>query len=108
MTNNEKSGWLVIAIFFGPFLLFLMFAIGKVDLRSPPQGVCAANLRRIDRAKEQWRTDHQATNGVSVTTNDVLTFLAGKAMPICPEAGAYNLGRFGEPPTCTVPGHSLP
>jgi hypothetical protein len=108
VNNNEKSGWLVILIFFGSLLLLGVLAISKVRIRPPPQGVCIAHMRQLSRAKEQWRETNQETNGATITTNDLISLLDRKRMPVCPEGGTYALGRVGEPPTCTVPGHSLP
>jgi len=69
--------------------------------------VCVGNLFAMDAAKEQWALDHKE----KATTNDTPTWedlspLIGRGttfqIPVCPQGGIYILGRFGEPPRCSL------
>jgi hypothetical protein len=48
------------------------------------------------------------TNGATVTAADITPYLVGKRMPVCPAGGRYTIGKVGDKPTCSIPGHALP
>lgn len=69
---------------------------------------CLANLVQIRGAKDTWALVNKKTTNDLPTwseligaTNYILT------QPTCYKGGTYNIGRLGDNPTCTVPGHSL-
>ena len=61
---------------------------------------CFNNLRNIDKAKNEWATDHGKHNGDAVD-QDAINRLIGKA-PVCPDWGTYSYNVIGSNPTCTV------
>jgi hypothetical protein len=76
--------------------------------KASPRRYCEGNLKQIEGAKAAWGTEH------SKTTNDIPTDadLFGEESYIrerlrCPSGGTYVLGRVGEKPSCSFPGHGL-
>lgn len=72
------------------------------------EGVCHANLRMIEHAKEQFAMEGKKQAGDSVANSDIWpTYLKSRTFPQCPEGGAYTVGAIGTDPSCSVHG-SLP
>lgn len=70
---------------------------------------CAANLKQIESAKEQWAMDNHKPSGSSVAFSDLIGgTLYIKAKPSCPKGGLYIVNGVGQKPTCSYPGHELP
>jgi len=69
---------------------------------------CINNLRMFDSAKEQWAMAEAKNEGAEPVVPEVLQYIKGAAMPVCPQGGHYTLGVIGQPPTCSHPGHALP
>ncbi len=73
---------------------------------------CIENLRRIDSAKQQWALEMGRRAEDTPLWSDLQPYLGGgkesKSLPKCPSGGAYTIGKVGEKPKCTVPGHVLP
>src|SRR5437867_5066684 len=69
---------------------------------------CVNNLRQLDGAKEQWKLENHKTTNDVCTWQDLLPYLIQE--PVCPQGGAYILGRAGEPPRCSLGGlsHTMP
>jgi len=72
------------------------------------RNVCINNLRQIDAAKNQFALEKGKTNGDPVTEADITPYLRGGVLPKCPSGGTYTIGKVGENPTCSIPGHELP
>ena len=73
--------------------------------------VCINNLRQIDAAKQQWVLEKGKKNGDVVTEADIKLYIkldANGDLPKCPAGGKYTIGKVGEAPTCSIPGHALP
>lgn len=76
---------------------------------------CLGNLQKIDVAKNQWALEHHKTEQDTPTWDDIRPYLPARwsnSIPVCPDGGAYTLGRVGESPTCSLgdkePRHKLP
>ncbi|HEY4984282.1 MAG TPA: hypothetical protein VIJ24_04405 [Verrucomicrobiae bacterium] len=70
------------------------------------KSVCINSLRQIDGAKEQWALETHAKPGDIAPLTNVTSYIKG-GFPKCPQGGSYTIGRVGENPKCSVPGHSL-
>jgi prepilin-type N-terminal cleavage/methylation domain-containing protein len=70
---------------------------------------CIANLRQIDGAKQLWVLEQKKTEGTRVRRADILPYLRGQRMPVCPARGIYSVRPVGIDPTCTraLIGHAL-
>ncbi len=74
---------------------------------------CIANLKQIDGAVQQWALENKKTakDAYSLTDPNLLQYLKGSTLPICPAGGRYSAGRtVAEAPVCTLAksqGHSL-
>ena len=69
---------------------------------------CINNLRLIDDAKQQWKTDLGKPDTAVPTVKDLLPYFKDKGFPECPEGGTYSLNAVDEVPTCSIPEHALP
>jgi len=69
---------------------------------------CINNLRQIDAAKQQWALENDRPANAVPTAADLLPYFRDGLFPACPVGGVYSLNAVGLPPTCSVPGHSLP
>lgn len=69
---------------------------------------CIANLRTLQVAKAQWALVNNKTATDVPTEQDLLVYLAGGVMPVCPSGGTYTINAVGLSPTCSIPGHALP
>ena len=75
------------------------------------RNACINNLRQIDAAKQEWALEKGKANGTPVTEDDIKPYLkldASGNIPKCPAGGKYTIGKVGELPTCSIPGHALP
>jgi len=70
--------------------------------------LCLQNLRAIDAAKQLWALEYNKDAKDTPTSQDLLPYLKGNAMPVCPAGGAYLIGSMDQPPICSVPGHVMP
>jgi competence protein ComGC len=75
------------------------------------KSACIANLKQIDGAIQQWALENKKAGTNIVTTTDVLDFLKGSVLPMCPAAGTYSVSTVSSSPTCSHgisnSGHSL-
>ena len=81
------------------------------SIEARQRNACINNLRQIDAAKNEWALEKGKTNGSPVTEADLKPYIKLDAqgnLPKCPAGGKYTIGRVGESPTCSVPGHVLP
>ena len=75
------------------------------------RNVCINNLRQIDAAKNEWALEKRKPTGAPITEDDIKPYLkldANGNLPECPAGGKYTIGKVGEKPTCSIPGHELP
>jgi prepilin-type N-terminal cleavage/methylation domain-containing protein len=76
---------------------------------------CINNLRLMSNAKEQaalasmWSTGKTITDG-SADSSNVLQYLKGSKLPVCPASGTYTWRPIGVDPVCSrsTDGHILP
>ena len=61
----------------------------------------------IDGAKDQFAIENRLPEGTVVDPKQVIPYLKGNAMPKCPSGGIYSIGKVGEDPSCSIPGHSF-
>jgi hypothetical protein len=118
-------------VVFGCLLgVFALIAIPNFvnEPNTSPANACINNMRRIDAAKIEWASKHNAKTNDGVTASDIKPYLEyyldphGKPyvkldakgnLQKCPSGGFYTIGKIGEPVTCSlsntvVPAHALP
>ncbi|MEN9576820.1 MAG: hypothetical protein RL514_4675 [Verrucomicrobiota bacterium] len=75
------------------------------------KAVCAANLKQIDGAVQQWALENKkvATDTYSLSDLAVLAYMKGSTLPVCPGGGRYLAGTVSGFPRCSIggPGHTL-
>ena len=75
------------------------------------RNACINNLRQIDAAKNEFALEKGKANGTPVTEDDIKPYIkldADGNLPKCPSGGIYTIGKVGEKPICSIPGHELP
>ena len=78
------------------------------DAAVKAQNTCVNNLRQIDAAKQQWALEYRKKANDVPRPEDIAPYIIHEALPKCPSGGTYTIGRVGEDPTCSIPGHVLP
>ena len=68
---------------------------------------CLVNMRKIERAMRLWELDKNKPSDANVTMADILPYLKGELIPVCPSNGKYAVANLEDPPTCTKAGHSM-
>jgi len=90
--------------------VFLLLAIALPSARpARPQAqrnACAANVKQIATAVEEWSKENKMTAGEKIDTPAALKFLKGGKMPVCPRGGFYKLSKVGQPVECSLPEHA--
>src|SRR6185437_5515042 len=104
------TGYVTIAL--GIVLIPFLAAIAIpnfVKARATAQkNVCINNLRAIDRAKQQWALEHSKSADDTPTPEDLNPYIPGGYDHLhCPADGEYTIGKVSEPPTCSIPDHTL-
>jgi hypothetical protein len=68
---------------------------------------CVSNLRNLDGATQQWAMENHKTTNVVPSWDAIRPYL--RQTPVCPNGGTYTLGRFHEPPRCSIggPNHTM-
>ena len=88
-------------------LLFVAILLPQsLPHRHSPRLACLANLKSIQGAKEAWMREHGKTTNDTPRDADLYgRDLYLVAPPLCPAGGNYALGKAGEKPRCSIPGH---
>ena len=71
---------------------------------------CIRNLKVIEHAVQEWAfaKNKVATDTYSITDPDILAYMRGSALPVCPGSGTYSAAsQVMGLPTCTIAGHTL-
>ena len=68
---------------------------------------CINNLRQIDGAKQQWALENMKSAEAVPTAEQIAPYIKN-GFPTCPAGGKYTIGKVGDAPTCSIPGHTLP
>ena len=99
---------------FGPFNARTNFHFNRssnqiAEMRaSQEKTACNINLFVIKNAKRRWASvDHKPSTAIP-TEEDLLPFLLGSKLPVCPSGGNYTLGALDEDPGCSIPAHAFP
>jgi regulator of replication initiation timing len=79
----------------------------QAETAAAQRDACLENLRQIEAAKQEWAVDNAKAAKDVPTAQDLVPYLKGNVMPVCPSGGYYTIGAMDEAPTCSVSGHSL-
>lgn len=103
--------WLVVVLCVGVFAL--MIAIAAPGIHKTRQinayHQCRENLAAIEAAKIEYELENKIQPSETIgllELTDQTDFL--ETVPVCPTGGQYEVGVFGESPSCPIPGHELP
>ena len=110
MKGQIRSTIFILGLLVGAYLLLAVVFIW------PPAGMiyvgsslysCAAALKSIENAKNDYACDKGLEKGTMVTLSELENY-CGHPLPRCPVGGVYQLNRIGEKPTCSLAGTSGP
>jgi competence protein ComGC len=100
--------WIVLVLILG--LLTAITVPNFVKARTTAcHNACIANLKHIDGAIAQWALENHKPDNASVEVTNMVAYLKGKQLPVCPANGTYILTTVSAKPACTQStiGHSL-
>ncbi|MEW6156877.1 MAG: prepilin-type N-terminal cleavage/methylation domain-containing protein [Verrucomicrobiota bacterium] len=110
---TERRGFTLVEIMIVVAVIGLLAAIAIPNFTKARNNArvkaCIANLRAIDSAKTNWALDNNKDGSVIPSQNDIVPYLSGQRMPICPGGGTYKIKRVEKNPSCTLYsiGHTL-
>lgn len=68
---------------------------------------CINNLRQLEAAKQQWKLEHDKQPTDIPTESDLAPYLKSAQPLRCPAGGEYKINSVEEPPTCSIPKHTI-
>ena len=88
-------------------LVGVLAAIGipnYIKVRMAPSGnICInRNLWAIYDAKKRWAEETGKPPGAVPEERDLLPYLPGRQLPVCPSGGKYDIGPIGSNPSCSL------
>ena len=105
------AGIIVIAVLGSAAFAIPCFVRSRCSLT--PTSSCIANLRQIQGAIKQYAleaklkpTDRVSITDISGGSNQFIRPLINFGLT-CPAGGTYSVTTVGEPPRCSVPGHTI-
>lgn len=103
---NRKLGFTLVEIMIVVAIIGLLAAIAIPSFvkarNTSQQNACVNNLRIIDGGKEQAAMAERLSDGNTVATATVNTYVKGNTTPVCPGGGTYVYGNIGSNPDCNV------
>ncbi len=85
---------------------FVFLALTGCGRQKPDPGAlpmaCAANMRMLDRTKQNWAKKMGKTDKDVPTWDDLENYFPRSGPPKCPNGGTYTLGAVGEPTQCSI------
>lgn len=112
--RSSRIKWWVAGIIVSVLLVVILVIprLTRCPVNTPLEN-CIGSLRSIYVAKEQWALKNHAGSNDVPRVEDIIPYLSLPAgnegkFPKCEAGGTYTLGRVGEDPTCSIPGHVLP
>jgi RNA polymerase sigma factor (sigma-70 family) len=68
---------------------------------------CINQLRQIDGAMQQCALENRLSVTNIIIAEQILPYFKGGELPRCPGGGTYSFGNLTNPPTCSIPGHTI-
>ena len=98
--------WLLgVAVLGLALAVFFPYTVGDKQDRSIL--ICVKNLRELDTAMRLWQLDKQKDTLSAVTLEEIIPYLKEGNPLMCPSEGQYIVTGLTNPPSCTIPGHTL-
>jgi prepilin-type N-terminal cleavage/methylation domain-containing protein len=115
MVMKKNQGFTLVEIMIVVAIIGLLAAIAIPSFvkarNTSQQNACINNLRIVDAGKEQAAMANRLTDGNTIATGAVNSYVKGNATPVCGGGGTYTYGVVGSQPTCNITtptAHDLP
>ncbi|MBI4323975.1 MAG: prepilin-type cleavage/methylation domain-containing protein [Chloroflexi bacterium] len=71
--------------------------------------ICIANLKQLEGAKQRWALENKKGDSATPAVTNIVSYLNGQGLPVCPAGGTYQLKRMDKDPSCSLSrsGHTL-
>jgi hypothetical protein len=109
-TRDEDAVTILVMLVAAVFGILLFVTVGDLvmsDRKNSAKLACFIQLRDIDAVEQTWALKNQNTTNDTPQWEDVLGYFYRPEQPQCPARGTYTLARIGEPPTCSIPEHTI-
>lgn len=107
VSRRRKGGFTLIEIMIVVLIISVLLAIAIPNFMRARETSraksCCSNLRQIETAKEQWAMDNKASDGDSVTMEELVPDYI-KQEPTCPSGGTYTVNPIGTNAECSIGG----
>ena len=107
---NKKQKALMVFVPAILIIILLIVIAAPSYLRAHKQSqrnACLNNLSIIDAATGSAALTLDLHKGDPVPQEELLKFMKGYVVPVCPSGGRYNLPPAGEPPSCSYHGNLM-
>lgn len=109
MRRGKSAVWVVLGLAWAALCLATALPSFRPARSTAQKNSCIAYLKQIDGAKAQWASEKKPEAAVVPQLSDLVPYLKGGLLPVCPANGTYTLGAVNELPRCSHAdkGHAL-
>ena len=104
--SSKSAGFTLVEIMIVVSIIGLLASIAFPGFAQARTGsrrnTCINNLRQIEAAKEQYALANNKGAETTPDPTDIVPYLRGSSMPICPGGGEYTIAAIGTRCSCNL------